>query len=78
MEVRDKTPLANLARRDFIVVSTETTIFELIATMRRAKAELAVVLSPEADQSSVRNVRGVVTKAHLAEALAEGMEIFED
>jgi hypothetical protein len=30
------------------------------------------------DESSSLRVRGVVTTAHLAEALAEGMEIFED
>ena len=69
----DATPLAGLARRDFVSVSSDTTIFNLIATMQHAKAQLAVVLDGKHPA-----VRGVLTKAHLAEALVEGMEIFED
>jgi CIC family chloride channel protein len=71
--------LASLGRRDFVLVRSDTTVFELIAAMQRAGAEFAVVLSDEAQPNGgASSVRGVVTKAHLAEALAEGMEIFED
>ncbi len=65
-------------RRDFVTVTPETTIFELIASLQRAKAELAVVVAPEAGEGPATHVRGVVTKAHVAEVLAEGMEIFEN
>jgi CIC family chloride channel protein len=76
---RTAASLASLARRDFVLVRSDTTVFELIATMHRAGAEFAVVLADEAQPSDgASSVRGVVTKAHLAEALAEGMEIFED
>ncbi len=70
--------LADLVRHDVIVVSSKTAIFDLIARMQRARAELAVVLAPEADVRDGPPLRGVLTKAHVAEALAEGMEIFED
>jgi CIC family chloride channel protein len=56
--------LADIARRDFAVVAADMTLFELMPAMKRSRAEIAVV--------------GVVTKAHVAEALAEGMEIFGD
>jgi CIC family chloride channel protein len=68
----------DLARRDVVVVSTDTTVFELIGSMQRAGAEYAVVLAAEATTTKRERLRGVVTKAHVVEALAEGMEIFQD
>ena len=73
---REQALPAGLIRHDFVTASTETTIFDLIVSFQRAKAELAVILSPEGEARGADRVRGVVTKAHLAEALAEGMEIF--
>jgi CIC family chloride channel protein len=70
-------PLADVARRDFAVVAADMTLFELMPAMKRSRAELAVVLAPVATGAGVA-VAGVVTKAHVAEALAEGMEIFGD
>jgi hypothetical protein len=46
--------------------------------MQRAGAEYAVVLAAEATTTKRERLRGVVTKAHVVEALAEGMEIFQD
>jgi CIC family chloride channel protein len=74
----DTEPLADLARRDFVVASSSTTIFELVASMQRAKAEFAVILATGSDRSTADDVRGVITKAQLAEALAEGMAVFSD
>lgn len=71
-------PLANVVRHDFVTVGSETTIFDLIATMQRARAEFAVVVPKEGEPKNNGRVYGVVTKARVAEALAEGMEIFED
>lgn len=71
--------LADLARKDFVVVPSDTTIFDLIAAMQRAAAELAVVLPTDAERrDGAPRVRGIVTKSDIAEAMAEGMEIFED
>jgi len=69
--------LADIARRDFAVVAADMTLFELMPAMKRSRAEIAVVLAPGATGAGIAVV-GVVTKAHVAEALAEGMEIFGD
>jgi chloride channel protein, CIC family len=69
---------AHRARRDFVVVSGDATIFDLVATMHRARAEFAVVVAPGSAAGAKPRVLGVVTKSHLAEAFAEGMAMFED
>ncbi|MGD0674527.1 MAG: chloride channel protein [Polyangiaceae bacterium] len=77
--LRAAAPLASLVRRDFVVVGSETTLFALIATLQRARVELAVVVTTDAQRRNGASwVRGVVTKGHIAEALADGMEMFED
>jgi CIC family chloride channel protein len=70
--------LDELVRRDYIEVAPDITIFELLARMQRAHASEAVVVrtSPAADATP--EIVGVLTKSHIAEALAEGMELFED
>jgi CBS domain containing-hemolysin-like protein len=70
-------PLADIARRDFAIVAADMTLFELMPALKRSRAELAVVLAPGATGPGIA-VAGVVTKAHVAEALAEGMELFGD
>ncbi len=62
----------------FVVVPRETTIFNLIAAMQRMHASIAVVVSGAAGAALPATIEGVVTKVHLAEAFAEGMELFED
>jgi CIC family chloride channel protein len=76
--LRDAKLLSGVARSDFVVVESATTILELIAAMQRGRADFAIVLPGPGDPLQASRVRGVVTKAHIAEALAEGMEIFED
>ncbi|MGH7297398.1 MAG: chloride channel protein [Polyangiaceae bacterium] len=73
---RDAASLERTARRDFVVASCDTTIFDLMSAMGRANASLAVIVGPGGPAEGA--VRGVVTKAHIAEALTEGMEIFQD
>ncbi len=65
-----------LARRDFVVARGDTTVFELVGSMQRARAGLAVVRA--ADAKGPGEVLGVVTREHLWEAMAEGMKIFCD
>ena len=75
LEALDATaPLADIAQREFAVVAADMTLFELIPVLKRSGAELAVVLAPDATGPGIA-VAGVVTNAHIAEALAEGMEI---
>ncbi len=69
--------LGEVARRDYIVIPEEATIFDLMAALQKAGGSVAVVTA-EASAGGALQIRGVVTKEHLAEALAEGMELFED
>ena len=57
---------------------THATILEVLARLQSSGASVAIVLKPSAEDGSAGAVLGVVTKAHLAEALAEGMELFGD
>lgn len=62
---------------EHVIVEPSATIFDLLALLQREGASVAVVVAPE-DAEEAGAVLGVVTKAHIAEALAEGMEMFED
>lgn len=74
-EVSEASALLQLARRDFVTVEANTTLFDLMTALRRANARLAVVLG-EGDGASA--VRGVVSGGHLLEVIAEGMGPFAD
>ena len=81
IRARDALPgakLRDLAGPDFVVTRSDTTIFDLIAALQRGKADLAVIVPSMRDAREAPEICGVVTKAHIVEALAEGMEIFED
>lgn len=71
--------VGQLASTDYITTAPNETIFGLLSQMQRARTSLAVVVA-EANENPTKppEVLGVVTKAHLAEAFAEGMEMFED
>ncbi len=75
-ELRQGT-LGAVAHKDFIVVPEDATIFDMMAALQKRRGSLAVVTT-KSDDTGEQRVRGVVTKEHLAEALAEGMELFED
>ena len=75
--------LGQLARHDCIVLPPEMTIFDLLAAMQRRRAAVAVVVGQRpagaaGDEDSGPQIHGLVTKSDLAEALAEGMEMFAD
>lgn len=73
--------LAELAQRDFVVAAVDTTLFNLLAEMQRVRASVAVVTAASgAGTASGGQPRivGVVTQTHLAEAMAEGLELFGD
>jgi CIC family chloride channel protein len=68
---------------DHVVVEATATVFDLLVLIQNTHASIAVVVDdgtrPDGGRAGVHpNVRGVVTKAHLADAIAEGMELFED
>jgi CIC family chloride channel protein len=69
--------LGEVARTDFIVVEKSITVFELMAQMAGAGAAVAVVRERQ-DAVGQTSVRGVISKAGLAEVLVQGMELFRD
>jgi len=71
--------LGQLALQRHVTIAADDTIFELLSRIQRARASVAVVVERDWQAASSRSpILGVVTKAHLAEAIAEGMELFED
>ncbi len=70
---------ADVARSDFVTVSAEDTVAEVLIQMAAAGARLAVVVGePSTGPPETPEILGVITKAHMAEVLAEGMELFGD
>ena len=65
---------------DARTAAPETTVFDLLASMQKRRASVAVVAgraAVAADGSGRHaDVRGVVSMADVAEVLAEGMELF--
>jgi CIC family chloride channel protein len=76
--VRDAKALSDVARHDYVIVPAGAAIFEVLARMQAARASVAVVLRPPGRGREIDDVLGIVTKAHLAEVVAEGMELFGD
>jgi|CZKU01.1.fsa_nt_gi CIC family chloride channel protein len=72
--------LGDAALQDYVLVSKDATIVDLLAALVGSHAQLAVVVSPPGanGETNAARVLGVVTKATLAETLAEGMELFAD
>jgi CIC family chloride channel protein len=64
------------AGEPYVTASPDQTIFELMARMQASRASIAVVLGPP-DGHGPPGVLGLVTMAHLAELIAEGMELLE-
>ncbi|MCA9630247.1 MAG: chloride channel protein [Myxococcales bacterium] len=60
-----------------IQIAPDATIFDLLSRLQATRASIAVVVAPSPPDQAPE-ILGVVTKEHLAEALAEGMELFED
>lgn len=62
----------------YITVPPDCTIFRLLAMVQAGHASVAVaVRSPDAGQSTPQ-VLGLITLANVAEAMAEGLEMFRD
>ncbi len=66
--------LADVAEQDFVMAPSDSTLFNLLRSMQTAHSGLAVVISA----AGPLKVMGVATMAHLAEVVAEGMEMFGD
>ncbi|GMT47341.1 MAG: transport integral membrane protein [bacterium] len=65
--------LGEIADREFITVSEDSTLLEVIAGMRSSRASAALVVR-EGDSAVV----GVVTKERIADAMIDAVELFTD
>ncbi|MEO6952807.1 MAG: chloride channel protein [Polyangia bacterium] len=68
--------LVDVARQDFVIVSGSTTVAEVLAKLQATHASIAIVVATKSGAPD--EVVGIITKAHLTEALAEGLELFGD
>jgi hypothetical protein len=76
--VRNARALLDVARHDYVTIPSDAAIFEVLARLHAAHASVAIVLRPVHEGGNEDAILGIVTQAHLAEAVAEGMELFGD
>jgi chloride channel protein, CIC family len=76
--IRSARTLGDVGLKDYVTISRDATIVDLLALFMATRASIAVVVSPSGAGADGTRVAGVVPKGTLAETLAEGMELFGD
>lgn len=81
--VRAAGSLADLPGTACVTVDPATTIFDLLHRLQSARAPVAVVVEPAAEraepgEAESPRILGIVTMAHVAEVIAESLELFSD
>ncbi len=78
-EVSEGTPsgvtLRDIASRDFTIVREEDIVFDVIQRLWRKRATMALVLRGRG-VARVGNIAGVITKEHVADSVADTIEIY--
>jgi CIC family chloride channel protein len=69
--------VGEIANKNFVTVAEEITLFDLIAKMRANRSSIALVTNHPETLSS-ENVKGLITKHHIGEAMAQATEIYSD
>jgi CIC family chloride channel protein len=69
--------LYETASKDFVTVSEEATLFYVLAKMRSEQAAVALV-TKGGDVVSPDDVKGVITRQQIGEAMVQGIELFAD
>ena len=79
-EIHGARTLTEVAQQDYVAISRDTTIFDALSIMQSESASVAVVLPAAVSRArpGVGLTCGLITTALLAQALAMGMELFED
>jgi CIC family chloride channel protein len=75
--VERSTTLYELAGKDFVTVSEDSTLFYVLARMRSNRASVALVTSGR-DGFSLDDVKGVITRQQIGDTMMEGIELFAD
>ena len=71
------TTLYELAGKDFVTVSEDSTLFYVLARMRSNRASVALV-TKDGEVVSHDDVKGVITRQQIGDAVMEGIELFAD
>lgn len=69
--------LGEMASKNYVIVSEETTLFEVINRMRSTNAAIALVL-PDGQVASAEHIEGVITKEDVADSMVAAVELFSD
>ncbi len=69
--------LQELADKKFVTVSEEATLFYVLARMRSNQASVALV-TKVGDVVSPADVKGVITRQQIGDAMMQGIELFAD
>jgi CIC family chloride channel protein len=67
--------LADVANRNFTIVTEDMVVYDVIDRMWRKNAIMAVVVGADGS-AKADNVRGVITKEHVADSVANGMKMY--
>jgi CIC family chloride channel protein len=67
--------IGDIAGRDFIVLTGDAALFDVVARMRAGAASLALVV-PAAGTPAADQVLGIITRAQISDSLAEGVSTF--
>lgn len=72
------TTLLELAKQDYLIVSEETTIFDVLQAMRPPKAALVLVAGKKGPTSSSPAIAGFITKERIVDSMEEDLAIFTE
>jgi CIC family chloride channel protein len=75
--VGKSTTLYELAGKDFVTVSEDSTLFYVLARMRSNRASVALITNGK-EAFSHDDVKGVITRQQIGDAMMEGVELFAD
>jgi len=73
----ENTTLGQIATKDYLTVSEDATLLDVIAEMRSKQASVALVV-PRKESVSAENAEGLITKERIADALLEITELYAD
>ncbi len=73
----DTLRLGDIVDRNFIWVSGETSLYDVIAGMHSRNAAVALIVEGSGSVSAT-NVKGVISRLQLADAVVEAAELFQD
>ncbi|HED04914.1 MAG TPA: chloride channel protein [Candidatus Fraserbacteria bacterium] len=71
------TTLGEIARRDYLIMTTETTLYDAIRKMRSDQASIILVTSQEGTVAP-EAVQGMITTEEITSSIAEDADLFSD